>query len=196
VTSVGCCGRIVYVLVSEPGPNPARTADVDNEPVRWGLEIKHVTALSHHRVSSVNCHQSDEPRAVIGRYAVLWGPLVGGCQTNRPLPRGGSSRPMVARLVRYGPVRQRKLWGSFVNSETRHRLKTCNQISEKLWGTFLISHSQDHFPSRVPSAQHSQRRSIRAHRASVRPLHAHTAPPSHTPHRSDRVRSLVGAFFH
>jgi hypothetical protein len=36
----------------------------------------------------------------------LWGWLVGGCQTNRPLPRGGSSRPMVARLVRYGPVRQ------------------------------------------------------------------------------------------
>ena len=54
------------VLVSEPGLNPARTADVDNEPVRWGLEIKHVTALTHHRVSSVNCHQSDEPRAVIG----------------------------------------------------------------------------------------------------------------------------------
>jgi hypothetical protein len=38
----------------------------------------------------------------------LWGPLVGGSQTNRPLPRGGSSRPMVARLVRYGPVRQKK----------------------------------------------------------------------------------------
>ena len=37
----------------------------------------------------------------------LWGWLVGGCQTNRPLPRGGSSRPMVARLVRYGPVRQK-----------------------------------------------------------------------------------------
>ena len=28
--------------------------------------------------------------------------------TNRPLPRGSSSRPMVARLVRYGPVRQKK----------------------------------------------------------------------------------------
>ena len=39
----------------------------------------------------------------------LWGLLVhvGGCQTIRPLPRGGSSRPMVARLVRYGPVRQK-----------------------------------------------------------------------------------------
>jgi len=37
----------------------------------------------------------------------LWGPLVGGSQTIRPLPRGGSSRPMVARLVRYGPVRQK-----------------------------------------------------------------------------------------
>jgi hypothetical protein len=42
------------VLVSEPGLNPARTADVDNEPVRWGLEIKHVTALSH----LTGCHQS------------------------------------------------------------------------------------------------------------------------------------------
>ena len=30
------------------------------------------------------------------------------------LPRGSSSRPMVARLVRYGPVRQRKLfYGGF-----------------------------------------------------------------------------------
>jgi len=37
----------------------------------------------------------------------LWGFLVGGSQTNRPLPRGGSSRPMVTRLVRYGPVRQK-----------------------------------------------------------------------------------------
>ena len=37
----------------------------------------------------------------------MWGLHVGGCQTNRPLPRGGSSRPMVARLVRYGPVRQK-----------------------------------------------------------------------------------------
>jgi hypothetical protein len=26
----------------------------------------------------------------------LWGPHVGGLQTNRPLPRGSSSRPMVA----------------------------------------------------------------------------------------------------
>jgi hypothetical protein len=38
----------------------------------------------------------------------LWGLHVGGSQTIRPLPRGGSSRPMVARLVRYGPVRQKK----------------------------------------------------------------------------------------
>ena len=38
----------------------------------------------------------------------LWGLHVGGSQTNRPLPRGSSSRPMVARLVRYGPVRQKK----------------------------------------------------------------------------------------
>ena len=34
----------------------------------------------------------------------LWGPLVGGSKTNRPLPRGSSSRPMVARLV-LGTVR-------------------------------------------------------------------------------------------
>ena len=32
----------------------------------------------------------------------------GGGSMNRPLPRGSSSRPMVARLVRYGPVRQKK----------------------------------------------------------------------------------------
>ena len=38
----------------------------------------------------------------------LWGWHVGGSQTIRPLPRGRSSRPMVARLVRYGPVRQKK----------------------------------------------------------------------------------------
>ena len=37
----------------------------------------------------------------------LWGPHVGGSQTIRPLPRGGSSRPMVARLVKYDPVRQK-----------------------------------------------------------------------------------------
>jgi hypothetical protein len=38
----------------------------------------------------------------------LWGFLLGGSQTIRPLPRGGSSRPKVTRLVRYGPVRQKK----------------------------------------------------------------------------------------
>ena len=32
----------------------------------------------------------------------------GGGSMNRPLPRGSSSRPMVARLFRYGPVRQKK----------------------------------------------------------------------------------------
>ena len=36
------------------------------------------------------------------------GPLVGGSQTNRPSPGGSSRRPMVARPVRYGPVRQKK----------------------------------------------------------------------------------------
>ena len=38
----------------------------------------------------------------------LWGFHLGGSQTIRPLPRGGSSRPKVTRLVRYGPVRQKK----------------------------------------------------------------------------------------
>ena len=46
----------------------------------------------------------------------LWGLLVGVCQTNRPLPRGGSSRPMVARLVRYGPVRQKTNFSSWLAS--------------------------------------------------------------------------------
>ena len=36
------------------------------------------------------------------------GPHVGGSQTNRPSPGGSSRRPMVARPVRYGPVRQKK----------------------------------------------------------------------------------------
>ena len=38
------------------------------------------------------------------------GPLVGGFQTNRPSPGGSSSRPMVARPVRYGraQAKQRK----------------------------------------------------------------------------------------
>ena len=35
------------------------------------------------------------------------GLLVGGSQTNRPSPGGSSRRPMVARPVRYGPVRQK-----------------------------------------------------------------------------------------
>ena len=39
----------------------------------------------------------------------LWGWLVGGVQRGPPSAKGGSaSRPMVARLVRYGPVRQKK----------------------------------------------------------------------------------------
>ena len=49
----------------------------------------------------------------------LWGLLVGGSQTIRPLPRGGSSRPMVARLVRYGPVRQKKNFSRGCLSTTR-----------------------------------------------------------------------------
>ena len=49
----------------------------------------------------------DEPRAVDWPL-YLWAARRGVTRTNRPLPRGRSSRPMVARLVRYGPVRQKK----------------------------------------------------------------------------------------
>ncbi len=39
----------------------------------------------------------------------LWGWHVGGVQRTAASAKGGSaSRPMVARLVRYGPVRQKK----------------------------------------------------------------------------------------
>ena len=54
-----------------------------------------------------------------GSYRPLYvgGPLVGGVQPNE-LPSGSakgasSSRPMVARLVRYGPVRQKKTFLQF-----------------------------------------------------------------------------------
>jgi len=48
----------------------------------------------------------------------LWGFHLGGSQTIRPLPRGGSSRPKVTRLVRYGPVRQKKNFSRLVSTTT------------------------------------------------------------------------------
>ena len=52
----------------------------------------------------------------------LWGFHLGGSQTNRPLPRGSSSRPKVTRLVRYGPVRQKK--NHHTEAEAPHRTLT------------------------------------------------------------------------
>ena len=50
------------------------------------------------------CHQS-QMNPGLYRPLCVGGLHVGG-STNRPLRRGSSSRPMVARLVRYGPTRQ------------------------------------------------------------------------------------------
>jgi hypothetical protein len=111
----------------------------------------------------------------------LWGPLVGGSKTNRPLPRGSSSRPMVARLV-LGTVR----------CETKDKLFFCTvplmnvvlhehvlhaftpgdrppSWRQRSWGTlnshstklrlWLFSHSATHFLSfpRVKSASRALR---------------------------------------
>ena len=48
---------------------------------------------------------------------------VGGFQTNRPSPGGSSSRPMVARPVRYGPVRQKT---NFYSSHAQRAARRAN----------------------------------------------------------------------
>ena len=74
------------------------------------LENSEHLSRGEYRVTGVfkalTSHQLDEPRAVLA--VILVGAARRGGPTNRPLPRGSSSRPMVARLVRYGPVRQKK----------------------------------------------------------------------------------------
>jgi hypothetical protein len=55
----------------------------------------------------VRCHHTDEPRTVLA--VILVGvPLRGVTNDPPPAKGGGSSRPKVTRLVRYGPVRQKK----------------------------------------------------------------------------------------
>ena len=54
--------------------------------------------------SQVGANLTSRPRDSGGSYGVANEPPSARKQL---LPRGGSSRPMVARLVRYGPVRQK-----------------------------------------------------------------------------------------
>jgi len=76
----------------------------------------------------------------------LWGPLVGGSQTIRPLPRGGSSRPMVARLVRYGPERQKKNF----SRATRQAQGICSSVLARP----LVQDPRSGRPQAQPVAEH------------------------------------------